>query len=100
VEVDGGDEVGFAAETASGVLDPLNLRIDGLAGGVGNAMPQIGNDVLDAALDQCAPFFDHAAQSAASRPVMPPAEAIMDSFNAQARAVSPAWRKSVEMHRA
>jgi MFS family permease len=25
VEVDGGDEVGFAAETAGGVLDPLNL---------------------------------------------------------------------------
>ena len=73
VEVDGGDEVGFAAETASGVLDPLDLRVDGLAGGVGDAMLQVGHDVVETTLDHT-DLFDHRAQSAAN--TMPPAEVL------------------------
>jgi hypothetical protein len=48
VEVDGGDEVLFASETTSSVLDPLDFGIDELAGGVGDAEPQIGNYVSEA----------------------------------------------------
>ena len=51
MEVDGGDEVLLAAEAASGVLDPLDLGVDGLAGGVGDAESEIGDDVGEAALD-------------------------------------------------
>ena len=35
MEIDGGHEVGFVAETAGCVLDPLNLGVNGFTGGVG-----------------------------------------------------------------
>lgn len=72
MEVDGSDEVLLVAETTCGVLDPLDFGVDGLAGGVRDSEPQIGNDVGEAALDH-ASFFDHGFQAAADRPVVPPA---------------------------
>ena len=47
MEIDSGDEVGFVSEATSGVLDPLNLCIDGFTGSIGNAVLQIGDDVLE-----------------------------------------------------
>ena len=58
MEVDGGYEVGFAAETASRVFDPLNLGVDGLTGSIGDPMLEIGNDVLEAALDHASRLDD------------------------------------------
>ena len=48
VEVDGGNEVGFVAEAASGVLDPLDLGVDGFTGSIGDAEFQVGDDVVEA----------------------------------------------------
>ena len=73
MKIDGGNEVGFVAETAGGVFDPLNLRVDGFAGGIGDAVVQIGDDVFKAALDEFG-FLPHRLQAAARGPVVPPVE--------------------------
>ena len=46
VEVDRVDEVLFVAVSASRVLHPLDLGVDGLAGGVGDAVLEIGDESL------------------------------------------------------
>ena len=45
MEVDGVLEVVEVAEASGRVLDPLDLRIDAFAGGVGNAVLKVGEDV-------------------------------------------------------
>lgn len=50
MEVDRVEEVLLITDAASRVLDPLNLRVDRLATGVGNAMPELGDDVFKAPL--------------------------------------------------
>ena len=50
MEVDGGLEVLFVAKTASGVLHPLDLGVNGFTGRVGDAMAQVRDDVLKSAL--------------------------------------------------
>lgn len=73
MKIDGGDEVGLAAEAAGGVLDALDLGVERLAGGVGDGMPEIGDDVVEAAAKH-AGLFDHGFQAGTDGPVMPPIE--------------------------
>ncbi len=73
MEMDGVDEVPFVPESAGGVLHPLNLRIQGFAGRIRDAVAQVGHDVLEPPL-QHPPHFDHWLQPAARRPTAPPAE--------------------------
>ena len=47
MEVDGGLEVLLVAKATSGVLDPLDLGVERLAGGVGHSVPDVGDDVLE-----------------------------------------------------
>jgi hypothetical protein len=42
VEQDGGGEVLFVAETTRGVLDPLDLGVDGFAGSIRDPMAEVG----------------------------------------------------------
>jgi len=49
MEVEGGDEIGLAAEAAGRVLHPLNLGVDRFAGGVRNPVPKVRDDILNAA---------------------------------------------------
>src|SRR5579864_7292480 len=44
VEVNRVDEVLFVAEAAGRVLHPLDLGVDGFAGGVGDAVLEVGDD--------------------------------------------------------
>ena len=46
VEVDGVNEVALIAEAPSGVLDPLDLGVDGFAARVRDPMPQIRDDIF------------------------------------------------------
>src|SRR5450755_2481725 len=48
MEVDGVDKVLFVAETSCGVLDPLDLGVDGFAGGVGDGVLEVSDDVVEA----------------------------------------------------
>src|ERR1035441_888986 len=75
VKVDRVGKVLFVPKTSCRVLHPLNLSVDGLAGGVGHSMAQIGDDVLESAL-QHSTHLDHGLQPAAHRPVVPPAEVL------------------------
>src|SRR5438445_7341229 len=71
VEQDGGGEVLFVAETTRGVLDPLDLGVDGFAGSIRDPMAEVGNDVLEAPL-QGLGYLQHGAQSTAYCPALPP----------------------------
>src|SRR5690348_2522781 len=75
VEVDRVGEVLLVPESARRVLHPLNLGIDRLAGSVGYSVLPIRDDVLEAAL-QHSPHSDHGFQSAAHRPMVPPAKVL------------------------
>src|ERR1017187_8755705 len=75
VKVDRVGKVLFVPKTSCRVLHPLNLSVDGLAGGVGHSMAQIGDDVLESAL-QHSTHLDHGLQPAAHRPVVPPAQVL------------------------
>ena len=52
------DEVLFVAESASGVLDPLNLGVQGFTGRVRDPVAQISHDVLKPSF-QHSPRLDH-----------------------------------------
>src|SRR6266568_1320558 len=67
VEVDRIDEVLLVTEAAGCVLHPLDLGVDGLAGRVGDAVLEVGDDVGEAAFE-CAGYFFHRSQTAAHRP--------------------------------
>ena len=73
VEEDCSGEILLIAEAACGVLDPLDLGVDGFAGSVGDAVAEIGNDVLEASL-QGPGYLQHGAQPTAYRPAVPPAK--------------------------
>lgn len=60
---------------SSRVLHPVNLGVDRLAGSVCHLVPQVSDDVLEAAL-QHSPHFDHGFQPAAHRPVVPSAKVL------------------------
>src|SRR5437773_11975789 len=75
VEVDRIDEVLLVTEAAGCVLHPLDLGVDGLAGRVGDAVLEVGDDVGEAAFE-CAGYFFHRSQTAAHRPSVPPAEVL------------------------
>ena len=50
VEQDCDPKVILVTETAGGVLNPLDLGVDGFAGRVGHAMAEVGDDVLETSL--------------------------------------------------
>lgn len=60
MEEDCSCEVLLIAEAACGVLDPLDLGVDGFAGSVSDAVAEIGKDVLEASL-QGPGYFQHGA---------------------------------------
>src|SRR5712691_11163160 len=66
VEVNGMNEVLLVTESASSVLDPLDLGIDGFTGGIGDSMLEISDDVGESALEH-ARHLDHRLQTAAHR---------------------------------
>src|SRR5437016_7610085 len=67
VEVDRVDEVMFVAEAAGRVLHPLDLGVDGFAGGVGDTVLEVCDDVGEAAFEHAGDFL-HWSQTAAHRP--------------------------------
>src|SRR5438034_1773384 len=75
VKVDRVGEVLLVPKSTCRVLHPLNLGVDRLTGSVRHPVPQISNDVLEAAL-QHSPHLDHGFQPAAHRPVVPPAKVL------------------------
>src|SRR5438045_9671081 len=70
MEVDRVDEVLFVAEAAGRVLHPLELGVDGFAGGVGDTVLEIGDDVGGAALEHAGHCLDR-RPSAACPPTVP-----------------------------
>jgi len=75
MEVDGVDEVLLVPETAGRILHPLNLRVDRLAGGIGDSMSQVRDDVLEAPLHHPR-RFDHRLEPAPCGPAVPPTEVL------------------------
>ena len=69
MEVDGVDEVLLVAEAARRVLHPPDLGVYRLAGRMGDPMPQIGDDVLEAPPEH-ARHLDHRLEAAAQGPVL------------------------------
>src|SRR6266700_2628453 len=63
VEVDGVNEVLFVPKSTRRVLHPLDLGVDRFAGRVGDVMPQVGDDVLEPALEHPC-YLDHRLQTA------------------------------------
>ena len=51
MKVDGRFEVLLVAETTGGVLHPLHLRVDGFTAGIGDAMPEVRNNIVESALE-------------------------------------------------
>src|SRR5881628_692724 len=73
VEVDCRLEVLPVAEAAGGVPDPLDLRVQALGRGVGDAVAQIGEDVRQVRLEHPR-LLDHWLESGVRRPEVPAAE--------------------------
>src|SRR5207249_4936726 len=71
VKVDRVGEVLLIPKSSCCVLHPLDLGVDELTSSVGHPVPQVSDDVLEAAL-QHSPHFDHGFQPATHRPVVPP----------------------------
>ena len=71
VEVNRINEVLFIAESSRRVFYPLDFGVDGFAGSIRDLMPQVGNDVLEAALQHRGHVL-HGLQSATHRPLIPP----------------------------
>ena len=75
MEVDGRDEVLLVAKATSGVLHPLDLGVQRLAGGVCHSVPDVGDDILEASLEH-AGHLDHRFQATPHRPVVPPTKVL------------------------
>src|SRR5579863_1847925 len=75
VEVDCVNEVLLVPETSCCVLDPLDLGIDRFAGGVGDAVPQVRDDVLEPPFEHPC-HLDHRLQPTPHCPVVPPTEVL------------------------
>src|SRR6266571_7617658 len=75
VEVNRVNEVLFVAEAASRVLHPLDLGVEGFAGGVGDAVLEVGDDVFEAAFEHAGDFL-HRTEAAAYCPTVPPPEVL------------------------
>ena len=75
MEVDRVNEVLFVPKASRRVLHPLNLGIDRFAGCVGDAVPQVCDDVLEPPLEHPR-HVDHRLQPTPHRPVVPPTEVL------------------------
>src|SRR5438132_6787772 len=73
VEVDRGLEVLPVAETASGVPDPLDLRVQAFGRRVGDPVAQVGEDVRQVRLEHPR-LLDHGLEPRVGRPEVPVAE--------------------------
>jgi hypothetical protein len=73
VEVDCVNEVPFVPETSCRVLHPLDLGIDRFADCVGDAMPQVRDDILESSFEHPR-HLDHRLQPTPHGPVVPPTE--------------------------
>ena len=74
VKVDGVGEVLLIPKASCCVFHPLDLGVEGFAGGVGDAVLEVGYDVGEAA-SQHAGHFLHRNQTAA-HPTVPPLEVL------------------------
>src|SRR5215467_665775 len=75
VKVDRMNEVLFVAKTSRRILYPLDFGIDRFAGRVGDAVPQVRDDVLEPSFDHPR-HLDHRLQPTSYRPVVPPTEVL------------------------
>src|SRR5213592_1001784 len=73
VEVDRGLEVLPVAETAGGVPDPLDLRVQVFGRRVGDPVAQVGEDVRQVRLEHPR-LLDHGREPRVGRPEVPVAE--------------------------
>jgi hypothetical protein len=73
VEVDCVNEVLLVPKTSRRVLHPLDLGVNRFAGRVGNAVPQIRDDVLEPPFEHPR-HLDHRLQPTSHCPVVPPTE--------------------------
>src|SRR5437899_2421260 len=73
VEVDRGLEVLPVAETAGGVPDPLDLRVQAFGRRVGDPVAQVGEDVRQVRLEHPR-LLDHGLEPRVGRPEVPVAE--------------------------
>src|ERR1017187_4516363 len=69
VEVDRVHEVQPVPEAPRRVLHPLDLGIDGFAGRVGDPMPQVRDDVLEASLENIITYLRHRITNATSESI-------------------------------
>jgi hypothetical protein len=75
VEQNGVDEVLLVAESARGVLHPLNLGVDRFTAGVSDTMLEIGDDVGEPAHKHSGYFF-HGLETASYGPSIPEVEVL------------------------
>ena len=89
MEHDGGLEVLRVAESPSGVLDPLNLRVDSFGHGVGDRELQVREDVVEVGLHGLGRLLD----GLKATPPCPPVPTREETTRGRSVAVGPEIRK-------
>ena len=71
MEINGVNEVVHVAESSSGVLHPLDARIDGFTGSIGDSMSEERDDVFKSPFEHSRNVDDR-LEPTSKRPLMPP----------------------------